>query len=108
MANDNLVNILKQALAAFGPNGENWTQGKEAYRRPKCCVTLSFTADNQNALEESEIDEGCAALAEVLGISPDDLEPWNDAPKRTWLEVKSLFEKAIESAPGTDRYEVRG
>lgn len=95
---ESVKEVLKQAFENLGPNGENWAQGKEAYRHPKCCVTLSFTADHPFALTDAEIDEGCAALAEALGISPDDLEPWNDEPGRTWPEVKELLEKAIAAA----------
>lgn len=99
--------VLQKALEAFGPNGENWAKGMEALDRPKCCVTLAFSGVRGDTSEALNFFLKCSGFGEGYR-SIQTAELWNDIPERTWPEVKELFEKAIESAPGTDRYEVRG
>ena len=84
---------LRKALALFGPNGEKWVNrlpGNNEY----CSVTACAEADPTTSfLSATDL------LCSVVGLGEFEvLQRWNDAPERTWPEVKAAFEKAIELA----------
>lgn len=103
-----VADVLRAALAAFGPNGENWTQGWRAkpegpgpFEPPFCCIGTSFNRLTGTAIASKE--SGLQALEKALGVTTGcALVEWNDVNGRTFAEVKELFEKAIaaESAGG--------
>lgn len=87
---------LQAALEAFGPNGENWTQGEDVFNEPKCCIGTSF-ARLPKYPKEALLDKCWKALRDASHRTNDiSLITWNDEAGRTWPEVKALFEKAIE------------
>jgi hypothetical protein len=98
--------ILRETLAQFGPNGEHWTQdtfardkeGRGVWRRSEhACQWCSMGAlfcvlDRHNEKYTSRAGE---FLYQAMG------EPapiFNDAPGRTFSDVKAAFEKAISLA----------
>lgn len=96
-----VADVLKKALEAFGPNGELWAQGtRKALSKPNCCSLTSF----ERAFKDSwfqPYQSGTAALRMALGVYDNtEIVEWNDYPKRTFPEVKALFEKAIKQELG--------
>lgn len=107
------ADILQRALELLGPNGENWTKGYFAYDEygmetmGYCDVAKCWCAAGaiQRVINESDYD---ATYMGVLSraIFGNDWKPftgtcigdWNDAPERTWPEVKAAFERAIALA----------
>jgi hypothetical protein len=91
--------VLQSALKAFGPHGENWVQGTaKSMQWPNCCVNTSFmrieVIPNGTYIEDAVRVLFRVGEFEGGGASAQ----WNDAPERTWPEVKELFEKAIAAA----------
>lgn len=96
-----VAEVLKKALAAFGQNGEHWTQGHAA--KPEgpspsdgkhfCICTAIAAIGKRSALYEQTVASVCA----VLGINSSGIQilEWNDTHGRTWPEIKVAFEKAI-------------
>lgn len=86
--------VLRDALALFGPNGQQWIKG--AYQNNGFCVV--------GAVRYCYGPEGpaCHLLAIAAGTEYDsDLERWNDAPERTFADVCAIFKSAIKAAKGT-------
>lgn len=92
--NMNIVEALEKALAAFGPNGENWAQGDKALTQPYCCVTLALSRIRTQDYEQ--VAKAQDVLWATMGLKTRlQAEKWNDTPERTWPEVKAAYEKAI-------------
>lgn len=115
--------VLTKALEILGPNGENWIKGdlcrsdtgvyisEPTSPAATCFCALGAVAraaglSRYQAYEpHRERNPGAAAL--VLAIRPcmndvegagDEAYQFNDAPGRTFAEVKDLFERAIAAA----------
>lgn len=83
--------ILQRALEFFGPNGENWVQGHPDINTQACAlIGISRVSDN-----EGDKDQAKQCLRDVIGGS---IVEWNDARGRTWADVKTAYEQAIEAA----------
>lgn len=91
---------LRAALALFGPNGEKWAKVDMRDAFGNMCAA--------GALDQ--VQRECwprriamfrafskAALGNPIGLSHT-IGEWNDAPERTWDDVKAAFERAIELA----------
>lgn len=91
--------FLQAALDAFGPDGERWGQ-KSSDGFLGCdidCVHLAI----HRVTDEPQFEPTLAAIARVLGVADDDIDAiwdWNDAPARTFADVKALFQAAIAIA----------
>ena len=83
---------MKLALAAFGPNGENWVQ--RAGGKVTCCCVTAF-----HRVGFASFGTPYNILCRIAGCGDGGLSSWNDAPGRTFADVKALFEKAIDD-PG--------
>jgi hypothetical protein len=90
-----VAEVLRNGLKAFGPNGEKWAQGFASYsgNKEKCCVATCF-----NRVHYSHHSSEALELLGKLCDLPGDVGRWNDAPERTFADVKALFEKAIQLA----------
>jgi hypothetical protein len=91
--------VLRLALEKLGPNGEHWIKG--AYKRGEtyCARGAVFYSVD----EASSVTAPCGYLTRAVAAS--DLLPfenWNDAPERTFPEVKAAFEKAISLAKAAE------
>lgn len=53
-----VAEVLRKALAAFGPDGEHWTKGREALTAPYCCALTSF--------ERAGVDEDAGVYARTI------------------------------------------
>ena len=92
--------VLAKALGFCGPNGENWIKGPSdglpgtMFTGDNVCALLAIerVQDKFNASEDSIVTAG-----NTLRQAIDDRSviQWNDAPERTWPEVKLAFETAI-------------
>ena len=91
---EQVAEVLRKTLAAFGPNGEKWRQHQERDPQGRMCSygAIDFAAGENSPARRQATD----LVREVLG-SPM-LADWNDNGKRTFAEVKELFEKAIAKA----------
>lgn len=90
---------LQVALAAFGPNGENWAKGGEGSVVPTGKVCAATAAGNAALTTDVELffkmrrflyaalPEGYAALVR-----------FNDAPATTFEDIRALYNRAIEAA----------
>jgi hypothetical protein len=90
-----IAKVLEDALKSFGPNGENWEQGggdKLSYPGKTCMVL----AVNELPIDNALVYKARGILSRITGA--DSLYAWNDAPGRTWLEVKDVYDKAIQLA----------
>lgn len=88
---------LKKALELLGPNGENWIQGTyhvwdEARAVVKYC--------GLGACRKSGLGGFGLELAEYIpAVSAySTYWQWQDAPERTFSEVREVFQKAIMAA----------
>lgn len=84
--------ILQKALQLMGPDGENWVP-----RPPSICEYCALTAIYKaSKCEASERMRAREHFLYTIGWSK--IGQWNDAPGRTWDDVKQAFLKAIEAA----------
>ena len=94
---DPVESVLRNALEALGPHGENWVKiGRKSVgnMRSKCAaLAISEQPVSQEFIQRAKI-----ILCDSIGIDVMDLYRWNDAPERTWPEVKAAYEKAIKKA----------
>ena len=92
--------ILQKALESLGPNGENWAQETENVRghTGKTCAYLAIqrTADSEWFLADQHFRKLLPAS------SGGSIVEFNDSPETTFEDVKTLFEKAIDSADRID------
>lgn len=91
------ADVLRRALELLGPNGEMWIQGNFLGVDAECCALgaiwkAAFRSDPEGLMEES----GRRYLRKALNVI--NVADWNDAPGRTFAEVKAAFEKAITLA----------
>lgn len=96
--------VLRRALELMGPEGENWQQlglGVK-YHFEKHCMMIAI---NRAQPEEGGVLFGSALpFAHKLGFSSyTEATTWNDAPGRTFAEVRELFEKQIAFAEVLER-----
>jgi len=89
-----VAGVLRKALAAFGPNGENWVRGHGGLGN-KCCSVTAFMRSG-SPLYVGHSDEGYQILCRVTGAKIGFLGDWND--KQTWPQIKAAYEKAIQLA----------
>ena len=101
--------ILTDALALLD-EGRMWgkgTDGPGIYLGEKHCASLAVCRamgyrDFHDQCEPSEpVIEACDALARAakvdIGRGLDGIPEWNDAPERTFADVKGAFCRAIEA-----------
>lgn len=89
-----VANVLRSALAKLGPNGEFWAKDDDKFHTDSFCssTAISTQATGLSAVKAREV------LCSIVGVSNEQCEylwVWNDAPERTWADVKSAYEKAI-------------
>lgn len=78
---------LQKALELLGPNGENWGKEMEILEGNKeCAVTACRKAGLNSAWRYLDPFTGATWVSS-----------WNDAPERTFSEVREVFQKAIEA-----------
>jgi hypothetical protein len=96
-----VAEVLRKALELLGPRGENWRQGLwNIYAHGSDKKHCAWYAIAQVIHGDFPVPYGeSEEWARLLGL-PDSgrLFAWNDAPERTFAEVKALFEKAISKA----------
>lgn len=97
--------VLRKALELLGPNGEHWCQGRY-FDGDKACMQGATRVAAQELSQRTEaflhIAKCTERLMEVLPTCEGNpIARWNDAPERTWPEVKAAFEKAIALAEAT-------
>ena len=88
--------VLRKALELLGPNGEHWC--KERYfNGNKMCMQGATRRASLYADDSGFTSALCtnALLKAVPDCEGNPIARWNDAPERTWPEVKAAFEKAI-------------
>jgi hypothetical protein len=93
------------ALEKLGPNGENWIQGTENVMRHGdkfCAWTAIYNAHNPPVFSSLSQEEHSRYLGLFGFESHPALYRWNDAPERTFSEVKAAFERAIELAKAAE------
>lgn len=95
--------VMKSALVLMGPEGRNWQQlGHLKNGNPqKSCMMIAI-----NRAQEIAGKYFCSAIsfAQKLGFnSYNEATEWNDAPGRTFSEVRELFEKQIAFAEALER-----
>ena len=103
--------VLEKALELLGPNGEHWTvgtsyrdeHGDAIYREdPKrelfasCCVSAAIVRSEAPKNRHYSRSRAWKLFEQVIGSK--DVPEWNDAPERSWPEVRAAFLKAIELA----------
>ena len=89
-----VAEVLEKALAAFGPNGEKWGQlGQLCMDGKECAITGCDVA----AGDDYEALAGALDVLDRLS-APLTIDVWQDAPERTFPEVKTVFEQAIAEA----------
>ena len=87
------VEVLEKALELLGPNGENWVNEAPDWDK-HCCVTAIDTVGDNRSQEKAK-----SFLRRVINSNVCSLiSRWNDAPERTFPEVRAAFLKAIELA----------
>lgn len=94
--------VLQKALDLMGPNGENWQQLRPglAYSPQKSCMLIAIN----RAQEALGIFVTAIPYAAKLGFSSyTQATDFNDAPGRTYPEVRELFEKQIAFAKVLER-----
>jgi len=93
-----VADILRKALEAFGPNGEKWGQGtaRIASSDDLCFNVAVYHVTQGNREGMAYFDEANTALRDAGGFrNGQESMQWNDHPKRTFAEIKSVYEKAI-------------
>lgn len=97
--------VLRKALELMGPEGENWQQlGTATSVYHKHCMMIAIN----RVQEHNDKKMFCSALPFVaaLGFSSyNEATNFNDAPGRTFAQVKELFEKQIAFAEVLERGE---
>ena len=84
--------ILRDALELLGPEGVHWVRGYPCGDR-MCCLSAIYGEWFRNQLSTGKA-EGIFSRV----ISDRFISRWNDAPGRTWPEIRAAFLKAIELA----------
>jgi hypothetical protein len=90
-----VAEVLRKALAAFGPNGERWAP----HAGPLYSGTCAWGCIYQIIWEETGIqpvNDGDKWAASLGFTGCHDLFRWNDSA--AWPEVKERFESAIARA----------
>ena len=87
--------ILKVALEKFKLNGEKWKKGK-IYGGEYCILTAIHSIAKSKFMIVGRL------FKEANNIN-DSIIQWNDAPERTWTEIKEAFEKAIKLAKESEK-----
>lgn len=93
--------ILERALGLFG-DGRNWRKAPYVgYDAPCARFAVMVAADGRDHPCRMSADYHTAlhVLRRVLGVETVlSVEAWNDAPERTFADVKAAFCRAIEAA----------
>lgn len=88
--------VLRMALELLGPNGENWAKGRgydcDTLPEGSYCALTAMNADGRYS------PAFCSARDLLERILGEQVYVWNDRPERTFLEVRAMFERAIELA----------
>jgi hypothetical protein len=93
--------VLKLALEKLGPNGGDWAQVKGGDYECDDAGHCARTAINSVRGLKTRLAIHYFKLAIGVDASDGEFWPiyqWNDAPERTFPEVKAAFLKAIELA----------
>lgn len=108
------ADVLRSALAelrrSLNEDGNGWAQGQfGGGDRCKCALgAINITSDDMGCTEHSEAGAR-KALCDAIGAEVGTYGPgatiinWNDTPGRTFPEVESAFERAIELAEAGTR-----
>jgi hypothetical protein len=96
--------LLRDALECFGPNGEMWNQHRQN-RGPLSCILETICMVCEHSYETPSVGYSRfelireTILKETLRVSRgDEITTCNNAPERTFDNVKKLFEEMIRSA----------
>jgi len=88
------VEVLERALELLGPDGKYWVNSLPM-RTCDFCVVTAVSA----ACPTYSIAPALAKIREAAGLSKHAaVDIWNDAPERTFPEVRAAFLKAIALA----------
>ncbi len=96
--NDPVLDILVRASEAHLPNKEHWWQegGHSGSAKDTACIILAIDRAVAPAYMHAKAAE--EVLYEVGGFpGAHEAMRWNDAPERTFAEVKALQLRAIEA-----------
>ena len=85
--------VLRKALELLGPNGTHWGRGEQCFGG-KLCAGMAIDRANRGQYRVATLYKMLIPVLDSQGTPIG----WNDAPERTWPEVKAAFEKAIELA----------
>jgi hypothetical protein len=96
--------LLRDALESFGPNGEMWNQHRP-YGGPLSCILEVICMICEHSYETPSVGYARfelirdTILKETLGVSAGyEISTWNNAPERTFADVKKLFEEMIRKS----------
>lgn len=100
------TSVFKDALALLGQNGERWIKGIDSAftrdgLRVYCALGALQEANRDGAFSDRERllrSNLHKMLGAPVGFETPYVHQWNDAPERTFPEVRGLFLKAIEDA----------
>ena len=88
------VEVLTKALELLGPKGQHWVNSLPIRPCDFCVVTACGAACPTYSIAPA-LDK----FREAIGLSKyAAVDNWNDAPERTFPEVRAAFLKAIELA----------
>jgi hypothetical protein len=97
--------VLRLALEKLGSNGEDWAQVKGGDYECDDAGHCASTAINSVRGLKTRLAIHYFTIAIGVDASDGELWPiyhWNDAPERTFPEVKAAFERAIALAKAAE------
>jgi hypothetical protein len=102
--------LLRDALECLGPNGEMWNQHRPN-GGPLSCILETICMICEHSYESLGVGYSRSVgysrfelirdtiLKETLGVSRGyEISTWNNAPERTFADVKKLLEEMIRKA----------
>lgn len=107
--------VLQKSLDAFGPNGENWIQfcamkdaaGSTVHEEDEESIDAVFFCSGGAVIHFENPGKKHYLRSPAYGelvkiIGHDDIPRWNDHPRRTFADVRQLFQSAISAAKGAE------
>jgi len=85
---------LKKALALLGPNGENWIKGSY-YFEGEYCMVGALRAVTIFWGTQEKMRDYLKRVIDSPSYFGNHMTVYNDAPERTFQEIKEVFQKAI-------------
>ncbi|WP_078313745.1 DUF6197 family protein [Mycobacteroides chelonae] len=102
------VEVLQAALALLRKNG--WRQRRFGDYGQPCCTVGAFIysgSDHPWTTKSGVIDRALSLVSQSVGGPTQVVEPflyqWNDADGRTFVDIETAFERAIELAEADGR-----